>query len=113
MRSPLCVSRPGPLGSLVVLLLLFPAACAGAGQTPDRRLAYLVSDLHIPFRAVLQRGNQQPFLMGEKAVEAMNTYLHGTRPVKQIRLPVLLVDGDNIDTASHLTRRNLLGISDE
>lgn len=67
----------------------------------------------IPRGVLVGASVQQPFLMGEKSVDAMHDYLHGTRPAKQILLPVLVVDGDNIDTESHLIRRNLLGISGE
>jgi len=58
-------------------------------------------------------GIQQPFLMGEKAVDAMDTYLNGGQPPEHMLLPVLVVTGKNIDAEMPTIRRNLLGIVQE
>ena len=58
-------------------------------------------------------GIQQPFLMGEKAVDAMHTYLNGGQPPEHMRLPVLVVTRKNIDAELPTIRRNLLGIVEE
>jgi ABC-type sugar transport system substrate-binding protein len=58
-------------------------------------------------------GIQQPFLMGEKAVDAMHTYLNGGQPPEHMRLPVLVVTRKNIDAELPTIRRNLLGIGEK
>ena len=58
-------------------------------------------------------GIQQPFLMGEKVVDAMHTYLNGGQPPEHMRLPVLVVTRKNIDAELPTIRRNLLGIGEK
>ena len=55
-------------------------------------------------------GMQQPFLMGEEAVNAMAAHLNG-QPVAQTKLlPVLPVSADNVKELLPVIRRNVLGI---
>ena len=53
---------------------------------------------------------QQPFLMGEKAVETMDDFLRGKPVEKNQQLPVLAISSDNIAKKLPLIRRNVLGI---
>lgn len=46
---------------------------------------------------MLASGMQQPFLMGQRAGEAMTAHLGGKTPEKEIVVPVLTVTSDNID----------------
>lgn len=56
-------------------------------------------------------GMQQPFLMGEESVRAMDAHLKG-KPVQQdIKLPVLAVSRDNLNDLLPTIRRNVLGVS--
>jgi len=53
---------------------------------------------------------QQPFLMGERAVTALDRHLRGL-PVEAVqKLPVLAVSADNIGELTPLIRRNVLGL---
>lgn len=54
-------------------------------------------------------GMQQPFLMGEKAVETMDAHLQGKRVQKTQQLPVLAVSGENLEELLPTIRRNVLG----
>lgn len=56
---------------------------------------------------------QQPFRMGEIAVEAMHRHLTGSGVEKNISLPVLAISRDNIEDNLTLIRRNVLGLVDE
>lgn len=56
-------------------------------------------------------GMQQPFLMGEEAVRAMDTHLRGNPVQRDIKLPVLAVSRDNLNALLPTIRRNVLGIS--
>ncbi|MGM0569880.1 substrate-binding domain-containing protein [Marinobacter sp.] len=54
-------------------------------------------------------GMQQPFLMGEKAVETMDLHLRGAEVGKVQRLSVLAVSRDNLDHLMPVIQRNVLG----
>jgi len=64
----------------------------------------------IPKRILVGAGMQQPFLMGEKAVEALHAHLQGEAVEKEVKLPVLAVSADNIEQQLPLIRRNVLGL---
>ena len=55
-------------------------------------------------------GMQQPFLMGEKAVETMDLHLQGAEVDKIQRLAVLPVSRQNLDRLLPLIERNVLGL---
>ena len=64
----------------------------------------------IPKRILIGSAMQQPFLMGQKAVETMDRHLNGQRVEKNILLPVLAVSARNIDRLRPTIRRTVLGI---
>ncbi|WP_319381433.1 substrate-binding domain-containing protein [Thiomicrorhabdus sp.] len=65
----------------------------------------------IPQKQLVGAAMQQPFLMGEKAVQALEDHWEG-KPVKQeIKLSVLAVSAENIDVLMPLIKRNVLGIT--
>lgn len=65
----------------------------------------------IPKGILVAAGMQQPFLMGEEAVAAMDAHLKGARVPRQTRLPVLPVSAGNIDEMLPVIRRNVLGMN--
>jgi ribose transport system substrate-binding protein len=64
----------------------------------------------IPKGIILAAGMQQPFLMGEKAVESMHLHLQGKAVQKQQQLEVLVIDEQNIEEKLPVIKRNVLGI---
>jgi len=52
---------------------------------------------------------QQPFLMGERAVESLHQHLQGEPVMKQRKLPVLAVSTANLARNLPLIKRNVLG----
>ena len=53
---------------------------------------------------------QQPFLMGEKAVENMDKYLNNQVVEKNNKLPVLAISKENIEDNLSIIKRNVFGI---
>lgn len=53
---------------------------------------------------------QQPFLMGEKAIEVLNAYFKGEKIIQNIQLPILAISQDNIDSQLSIIQRNVLGL---
>ena len=64
----------------------------------------------IPEGILAGAGMQQPFLMGEKAVNTLDDHLKGKAVTQKIQLPVLAVSTDNIKTLTPVIQRNVLGI---
>lgn len=64
----------------------------------------------IPKGILVGAGMQQPFLMGEKAVDSLHQHLQGQKVEKEQKLPVLAVSTDNISEKLPLIRRNVLGL---
>ncbi|MCI5122183.1 MAG: sugar ABC transporter substrate-binding protein, partial [Candidatus Electrothrix sp. AUS4] len=64
----------------------------------------------IPAGTLVGAGMQQPFLMGEKAVETLDKYLRGQPVAKVQKLPVLAVSTDNIQQELATIKRNVLGL---
>jgi ribose transport system substrate-binding protein len=60
---------------------------------------------------LLGAGMQQPFLMGEEAVSAMDAHLKGQKVKQTVLLPVLPVSGKNIKSMLPLIQRNVLGLN--
>ncbi|NWF35687.1 substrate-binding domain-containing protein [Mariprofundus sp. KV] len=67
----------------------------------------------IPDGILLGAGMQQPFLMGEKAVDAMHAHLTGQIVIKEQKLPVLAVSAMNIKQKLPLIHRNVLGMDSQ
>lgn len=53
---------------------------------------------------------QQPFLMGEKAVQVMDKHLNGKVVKKNLQLPILAISTENIAKKLPVIKRNVLGI---
>lgn len=88
-------------------------AIADAGKTGEILLITfdaepLFLDL-IPKGVLVGAGMQQPFLMGEKAVEAMDRHLHGKEVEQNQQLPVLAISKENIEKKLPIIKRNVLG----
>lgn len=65
----------------------------------------------IPKGVLVGAGMQQPFLMGEEAVNAMDAHFKGLHVVQKKLLPVLPVSTENIKELMPVIRRNVLGVS--
>lgn len=66
----------------------------------------------IPKGVLVGAGMQQPFLMGEKAVDAMHNHLLEEPTDKNQQLPVLAISSENITQMLPTIRRNVLGIEE-
>ncbi|MGM0519329.1 MAG: substrate-binding domain-containing protein [Campylobacterota bacterium] len=66
----------------------------------------------IPKGVILASAMQQPFLMGEKAVETANRYLNNKEVKKEIQMEVLAVSKENIDIMLPKIKRNVLGLDE-
>lgn len=64
----------------------------------------------IPKGILVGAAMQQPFLMGEKAVEVLDDHFNGEKVEKNIMLSILAIDKDNIDEKLPLIKRNVLGV---
>jgi len=64
----------------------------------------------IPNGVLVGAGMQQPYLMGEKAVDTLHLHLLGQQVEKEQKLPVLAISADNIRQELSTIRRNVLGI---
>lgn len=53
---------------------------------------------------------QQPYLMGQKAVEQFYNYFNKKEIIKNIQMPILAISKDNIKEKLPLIKRNVLGI---
>ncbi|MET0091332.1 MAG: substrate-binding domain-containing protein [Candidatus Thiodiazotropha sp.] len=67
----------------------------------------------IPKGVLVGAAMQQPFLMGESAVNALHEHLQGGIPQHQILLPILAVSKDNIELLKPKILRNVLGIGEQ
>lgn len=64
----------------------------------------------IPRGTLAGAGMQQPFLMGETAVETLDRHIKGLPVQREQKLPVLAVSEDNIKDEMGTIRRNVLGL---
>lgn len=64
----------------------------------------------IPKQKIVGAAMQQPYLMGQKAVQVMHDHLSGKPVEKNIQLPVLAITNENIGKQLSLIRKNVLGI---
>lgn len=53
---------------------------------------------------------QQPYLMGQKAVEQFYNYFNKKEIIKNIQMPILAISKDNVKEKLPLIKRNVLGI---
>jgi len=67
----------------------------------------------IPQGVLLGAAMQQPYLMGQKAVIEMDKYLNDKVFIKNVKLPVLAISGQNIREQLNLIQKNVLGVSTE
>lgn len=67
----------------------------------------------IPQGILVGAAMQQPFLMGEKAVETLDRYLKNKKVEKNIQLPILAISKENIKKELPLIKRNVLGLQVE
>lgn len=67
----------------------------------------------IPDGVLAGAAMQQPFLMGEKAVEMMDGYLRGGKAASRVELPVLAVSAENLEELRPRILRNVFGILPE
>jgi len=65
----------------------------------------------IPKGTLVGSAMQQPYLMGEIAVDALHRFFSGQNVEKNIKLPILAVSAENIDRKFPLIKRNVLGIT--
>ena len=64
----------------------------------------------IPEGKLVGAAMQQPFLMGEKAVEKFYNHFNNIKIEKNIKLEILAVSKENIDTKLKTIKQNVLGI---
>ncbi len=64
----------------------------------------------IPKKVLAGSAMQQPYLMGQEALKAMDAYLSGKEVQKNIQLPILSISTENIDEKLSVIRRNVLGL---
>ncbi len=63
----------------------------------------------IPKGKLLGSAMQQPYLMGEEALNAMDKYLSTNIFTKSIQLPILSISAENIEQMLPIIKRNVLG----
>lgn len=64
----------------------------------------------IPQGLLVGSAMQQPYLMGEMAVNTMDSHLNGKEVEKNIQLPVLAISTENIVRKLPTIKRNVLGV---
>lgn len=67
----------------------------------------------IPKGILVGAAMQQPYLMGEEAVNAMHKHLNNQKVQKNIQLPILAISAQNIEQKLPLIKRNVLGMVNE
>lgn len=67
----------------------------------------------IPEGTILSAAMQQPFLMGEKAVETLDGFFHNKKVQKEQELQILAISENNIKEKLPLIKKNVLGILNE
>jgi len=64
----------------------------------------------IPKGNIIGSGMQQPYLMGVKAMQALDRHLNGTKVEKNIQVPILTITTENIDKKLSIINKNILGL---
>lgn len=67
----------------------------------------------IPKGILVAAAMQQPYLMGKKALEVLDTHLQGKRVTKNIEMDILVIDKENITQNRSLIEKYVLGIKDK
>lgn len=92
-------------------------AIADTGKTDD--ILLLTFDAEPEFIEMIQNGvilgsaMQQPYLMGQEAVRAIDKHLKGEEVSKSIVIPIMAISKENISEKLSLIRKNVLGIEDK
>lgn len=66
----------------------------------------------IPKGVLVGAAMQQPYLMGEKAVESLLEHINGKDVVKKQQLDILAISTENIEEKLPVIKRNVLGIEE-
>lgn len=66
----------------------------------------------IPQGKLVGAAMQQPYLMGEKAVESLYDHFSGKEVQKQQQLEILAISGENIEEKLPIIKRNVLGMEE-
>jgi ribose transport system substrate-binding protein len=66
----------------------------------------------IPKGVLVGAAMQQPYLMGQMAVDALDRHLRGESVERLQQLPILAISSENIDEKLPVIKRNVLGIED-
>ena len=80
------------------------------------KILLITFDAETEFLELIPRGilvgsaMQQPYLMGQEAVNAMDRHLNGNQVQKNQQLPILAISADNIEKKLPTIKRNVLGI---
>lgn len=64
----------------------------------------------IPQGILVGAAMQQPYLMGQYAVDSMHNHINGKNVEKNLQLPILAISANNIQTMLPTIKRNVLGI---
>ena len=64
----------------------------------------------IPKGILLGSAMQQPYLMGEEAISALDNSLNGQSVKKNLQLPILAISTKNIEEKLPIIKRNVLGL---
>lgn len=64
----------------------------------------------IPQGVIVASAMQQPYLMGQEAVFAMDKHLRGEALERNIQLPILAISAENIEQMLPIIKKNVLGI---
>ncbi len=91
-------------------------AIAHAGK--EGKILLLTFDAEPEFLELIAKGvivgsaMQQPYLMGQEAVLAMDAHLQGEKVEKNIQLPILAISAQNIQQMLPVIKKNVLGKED-
>lgn len=64
----------------------------------------------IPKDILIGSAMQQPYLMGQKAIEIVDEYLKGKKVEKNLQIPILAISKENIKQNLPIIKKNVLGI---
>jgi len=59
---------------------------------------------------IVGSGMQQPYLMGQSAAHAMFDHFAGKTPAKEILVPILVVDQENLKETAPIVRKTTFGL---
>lgn len=64
----------------------------------------------IPDGTLVGSAMQQPYLMGQEAVKRMDMYFKGSSVEKNVKLPILAISKENIESQLSIIKTNVLGL---